>query len=103
MGEASSQRAEATPEELEAMQRLVRDGMLAGALGFSTAPTGRGDPAGVAKDAERLALGSVLGELGTGIFQVSGGSPAGVVGARPMAPELSPHTPPPPTLNLISP
>ncbi len=53
MGEASLQRAEATPEELEAMQRLVRDGMRAGALGFSTAPAGRGDPAGVATDAER--------------------------------------------------
>ena len=44
MGEAASQRAEATPEELEAMQRLVREGMLAGALGFSTAPSGPGGP-----------------------------------------------------------
>jgi len=102
MGEASSQRAEATPEELEAMQRLVRDGMLAGALGFSTAPTGRGDPAGVAKDAERLALGSVLGELGTGIFQVSGGSPEGVVGTRRMARELSRQTGRPAIYNLVS-
>ena len=102
MGEASLQRAEATPEELEAMQRLVRDGMLAGALGFSTAPTGRGDPAGVAKDAERLALGSVLGELGTGIFQVSGGSPEGVVGTRRMAQELSRQTGRPAIYNLVS-
>jgi N-acyl-D-aspartate/D-glutamate deacylase len=102
MGEASLQRAEATPEELEAMQRLVRDGMLAGALGFSTAPTGRGDPAGVAKDAERLALGSVLGELGTGIFQVSGGSPEGVVGTRRTARELSRQTGRPAIYNLVS-
>src|ERR687885_1709050 len=51
MGEASSQRAEATPEELAAMQRLVREGMLAGALGFSTAPARRGDPPGGAPDA----------------------------------------------------
>src|SRR5262249_58746566 len=48
MGEASSQRAEATPEELAAMQQLVRDGMRAGALAFSTAPGGRGAPAGAA-------------------------------------------------------
>jgi N-acyl-D-aspartate/D-glutamate deacylase len=102
MGEASSQRAEATPEELETMRHLVRDGMLAGALGFSTAPTGRGDPAGVAKDAERLALGSVLGELGTGIFQVSGGSPEGVVGTRRMARELSRQTGRPAIYNLVS-
>jgi N-acyl-D-aspartate/D-glutamate deacylase len=102
MGEASLQRAEATSEELEAMQRLVRDGMLAGALGFSTAPTGRGDPAGVAKDAERLALGSVLGELGTGIFQVSGGSPEGVVGTRRTARELSRQTGRPAIYNLVS-
>jgi N-acyl-D-amino-acid deacylase len=102
MGEASSQRAEATPEELETMRRLVREGMLAGALGFSTAPTGRGDPAGVAKDAERLALGSVLGELGTGIFQVSGGSPEGVVGTRRMARELSRQTGRPAIYNLVS-
>jgi len=102
MGEASLQRVEATPEELAAMQRLVRDGMLAGALGFSTAPTGRGDPAGVAKDAERLALGSVLGELGTGIFQVSGGSPEGVVGTRRMARELSRQTGRPAIYNLVS-
>ena len=102
MGEASLQRAEATPEELETMKRLVRDGMLAGALGFSTAPTGRGDPAGVAKDAERLALGSVLGELGTGIFQVSGGSPEGVVGTRRTARELSRQTGRPAIYNLVS-
>ncbi len=102
MGEASSQRAEATPEELETMRRLVREGMLAGALGFSTAPTGRGDPAGVAKDAERLALGSVLGELGTGVFQVSGGSPEGVVGTRRTARELSRQTGRPAIYNLVS-
>src|SRR5262245_15302 len=78
MGEAASQRADATPEELATMQQLVRDGMRAGALGFSTAPAGRGDPAGAAPDAERWALGGILGALGTGIFQVSGGGPGGV-------------------------
>jgi len=102
MGEAASQRADATPEELEAMQRLVREGMLAGALGFSTAPPGRRDPAGVATDAERLALGSVLGELGMGIFQVSGGSPEGVFGSHRTARELSRQTGRPAIYNLMS-
>lgn len=102
MGEAASQRAEATPEELETMQRLIRDGMRAGALGFSTAPSGRQDPAGVATDAERLALGSVLGELGTGLFQVSGGAPGGVRASHQMARELSLRTGRPAIYNLVS-
>jgi N-acyl-D-amino-acid deacylase len=102
MGEASSQRADATPEELATMQRLVREGMLAGALGFSTAPAGRGDPAGVATAAERWALGSVLGELGTGLFQVSGGSPQGTFGSHSTARELSRRTGRPAIYNLVS-
>jgi N-acyl-D-aspartate/D-glutamate deacylase len=102
MGEASSQRAEATPEELAAMQRLVREGMQAGALGFSTAPEGRGDPAGAAPDAERWALGSVLGELGTGIFQVSGGAPGGSATSHRVARELSLRTGRPAIYNLVS-
>jgi N-acyl-D-amino-acid deacylase len=102
VGEAASQRAEATPEELEAMKRLVREGMRAGALGFSTAPAGRRDPAGVAPDEERWALGSVLGELGTGLFQVSGGSPQGTFGSHRTARELSRQTGRPAIYNLAS-
>lgn len=102
MGEAATQRADATPEELEAMKRLLREGMLAGALGFSTAPPGRRDPAGVATDAERLALGSVLGELGTGLFQVSGGSPEGIVGSQRTARELSLRAGRPAIYNLVT-
>lgn len=102
MGEAASERAEATPQELEAMRRLVREGMLAGGLGFSTAPAGRGDPAGHAPDEERFALGSVLGELGAGIFQVSGGSPEGVYASHRTARELSGRTGRPAIYNLVS-
>ncbi|HZD04733.1 MAG TPA: amidohydrolase family protein, partial [Longimicrobiales bacterium] len=102
MGEAASQRADATPEELATMQRLVREGIRAGALGFSTAPAGRGDPAGVAPDAERWALASVLGDLGTGLLQVSGGAPGGVAASRQTAHELSRRTGRPTIYNLVS-
>ncbi len=81
MGEAASER-QATPEEMAAMQRLIREAMHDGALGFSTAPKDRGDPAGVGDDAERWALASVLGELGTGVFQVAGGAPGGTKQTR---------------------
>src|SRR5213079_821729 len=61
MGEASDQRVKATQEEIAAMQRLIREAMIDGALGFSTAPKDRGDPAGVPDDAERWALARELG------------------------------------------
>jgi N-acyl-D-amino-acid deacylase len=102
MGEAASEKAEATADELAAMQRLLREGMQAGALGFSTSPLGRGDPAGAATDAERLALASVLGELGTGVMQVSGGAPGGTKATRQIARELSAHTGRPSIYNLVT-
>jgi N-acyl-D-amino-acid deacylase len=102
MGEAASERAQATPEELAAMQRLIREAMYAGALGFSTAPLDRGDPAGAATDEERWALAGVLGELGTGIFQVSGGAPGGIKSSRQTARELAARTGRPAIYNLVS-
>jgi N-acyl-D-amino-acid deacylase len=102
MGEDASERAEATSEELAAMQRLIRDGMYAGALGFSTSPLGRGDPAGVGPDKERLALADVLGELGTGVMQVSGGAPGGTAATRETARQLAARTGRPTIYNLVS-
>ncbi len=84
------------------MQRLIREAMHDGALGFSTAPKDRGDPAGVRDDAERWALASVLGELGTGVFQVAGGAPGGTKQTRAVARELAARTGRPSIYNLMS-
>jgi N-acyl-D-aspartate/D-glutamate deacylase len=102
MGEAASEKAEATESELTMMQRLLREGMQAGALGFSTSPLGRGDPAGAAGDAERLALAGVLGELGTGVMQVSGGAPGGTKATREIARKLSAQAGRPTIYNLVT-
>jgi N-acyl-D-amino-acid deacylase len=102
MGEASSERAEVTPDELATMQRLVREAMQAGALGFSTAPARRGDPAGCATDAERSALAGVLAELGTGLIQVSGGGLGGTKASHMLARLLSAGTGRPAIYNLLS-
>ena len=102
MGEAASERAEATSDEIAAMQKLLREGIYAGALGFSTSPLGRGDPAGAATDAERLALAGVLGDLGTGVMQVSGGAPGGTKATRQLARELSAHAGRPTIYNLVT-
>ena len=82
MGDESQGR-EATAAEIEAMRGIVRDAMLAGALGLSVSKNkGHTDPQGVlvpaiwAAEAEIFALGDVLSELGTGIIQGGGGRAA---------------------------
>jgi N-acyl-D-amino-acid deacylase len=84
------------------MQRLIREAMHAGALGFSTAPLNRGDPAGTATDEERLALAGVLGELGTGILQISGGAPGGIAASHRTARALAARSGRPAIYNLVS-
>ncbi len=68
MGDEASERA-ATPDEIAAMQDIVRDGMAAGAAGLSTNQNpnhynddGRPVPSRFATDEELLALGEVLRE-----------------------------------------
>ncbi len=108
MGEAAQTR-EATPEEIEAMRRQVREGILAGALGFSIGNFadqgienfGVSVPSSVATDEERYAVGSVLGELGTGVFQVSGGGPGGFRTPALIAQELSRRTGRPAIYNIL--
>ena len=53
-------------------------------------------------DDERWALASVLGELGTGVFQVAGGAPGGTKETRAVARELAARTGRPSIYNLMS-
>src|SRR5262249_50212697 len=73
----------ATPDEIEAMRGIVRDGLQAGALGLSVSKNrGHYDPQGVhipafwAEEAEIFALADVLSELGVGTIQSGGGRDA---------------------------
>ena len=82
MGDECQGRA-AKADEIQGMQRIVRDAMEAGALGLSiTRNQGHYDPQGVhipgvwAEEEELFALGDVLSELGTGIIQSGGGRAA---------------------------
>jgi N-acyl-D-amino-acid deacylase len=102
MGEAASERVKATAAQMTAMKNLIREAMYAGALGFSTAPKDRGDPAGVPDDEERWELATVLAELGTGIFQVAGGAPGGTAATREVARQLAARTGRPSIYNLVS-
>jgi N-acyl-D-aspartate/D-glutamate deacylase len=68
----------ATAEELAAMRRLLREGLDAGALGFSTSRQpahqgayGRPVPSRFAEVDEVYQLAEVLGEAGTGVLAVS--------------------------------
>ena len=79
MGEESQGRA-ATADEIDAQREIVREAIMAGALGLSVSRSkGHFDPQGVlipaawATEEEIFALGDVLGELGTGIIQCSSG------------------------------
>jgi N-acyl-D-aspartate/D-glutamate deacylase len=91
MGERGANNEAATPEDIEQMAEIVRGGMEAGALGFSTSRTimhkaASGDPmpGTFAAEDELFGLGRVLGELGKGIFELAPVGAAGedVIGAR---------------------
>ncbi len=76
MGEAGAKNDEASPEHIQAMAAIVRDGLKAGALGFSTSRTllhkasdGEFVPGTFASRDELFGIGKVLGEVGHGVFQ----------------------------------
>ena len=91
MGERGAKNEAATPEDVEKMAGIVREAMLAGALGFTTSRTivhravdGEPVPGTFAAEDELFGIGRVLGELGKGIFELA---PAGVMGEDLAAPD----------------
>ncbi|HEX6416840.1 MAG TPA: amidohydrolase family protein, partial [Acidimicrobiales bacterium] len=84
MGDRGAANEPATAADIEAMAAIVRDGIRAGALGFSTSRTlahraidGEPVPGTFAAEDELFGIGAVLGELGTGVFELA---PAGALG-----------------------
>jgi N-acyl-D-amino-acid deacylase len=91
MGERGAKNEPATPEDIAAMAAIVRVGVEAGALGFSTSRTiahmaidGEPVPGTFAAEDELFGIGRVLGELGRGVFELA---PAGALGEDLAAPE----------------
>jgi N-acyl-D-aspartate/D-glutamate deacylase len=91
MGERGAKNEPATAEDIAALAAIVREGILAGALGFSTSRTlvhravdGECVPGTFAAEDELFGIGRVLRELGRGLFELA---PAGVMGEDLAAPE----------------
>ncbi len=90
MGERGARNEPATEQDISEMARIVREGISAGALGFSTSRTlahraidGEPVPGTFAAEDELFGIGAVLGELGTGVFELA---PAGALGEDLAAP-----------------
>ncbi len=84
MGERGARNEPATPEDIREMTDLVREAVAAGALGFSTSRTiahtaidGEPVPGTFAAEDELFGIGSALGDLGEGIFELA---PMGAAG-----------------------
>src|SRR3954468_9062080 len=91
MGDRGAKNQPATPEDIAAMAEIVREGIEAGALGFSTSRTiahmaidGEPVPGTFAAEDELFGIGKVLGELGRGVFELA---PAGALGEDLAAPD----------------
>ncbi|GAA1227056.1 N-acyl-D-amino-acid deacylase family protein [Pseudonocardia alaniniphila] len=77
MGERAAAHEEATPEEIALMARLAREGVEAGALGFSTSRTlnhksisGELTPSYAVGADELVEIATAVGETGRGVFQL---------------------------------
>ena len=84
MGERGAKNEPATPDDIAAMREIVRDAIAAGALGFSTSRTiahvaidGEPVPGTFAAEDELFGIGSALGEVGAGVFELA---PMGAAG-----------------------
>lgn len=80
MGEAAAERA-ATPDEIQQMKEIIKQGVRAGAIGFSTNQNpvhmyadGRPIPSRLATNEEIIELACALGEINRGAVQISRGS-----------------------------
>ena len=84
MGERGAKNEPATADDIERMYRIVREGLLAGALGFSTSRTlghravdGEPVPGTFAQEDELFGIGRALGDSGLGVFELAGAGAAG--------------------------
>jgi len=91
MGERGARNEPATPEDIAKMAAIVKEAILAGALGFSTSRTivhraidGEPVPGTFAAEDELFGIGRALGQLGRGLFELA---PAGAMGEDLAAPE----------------
>ena len=78
MGERGAKNERPTPGDIEEMAQLVKEGIEAGALGFTTSRTllhravdGEPVPGTFAAEDELYGIGRVLGELGRGVFEMA--------------------------------
>jgi N-acyl-D-aspartate/D-glutamate deacylase len=78
MGERGAKNEKPTAEDIEQMSELVREGLAAGALGFSTSRTllhraidGEPVPGTFATEQELLGIGRALGDVGHGVFELA--------------------------------
>jgi N-acyl-D-amino-acid deacylase len=90
MGERGAKNEPATPEDIAEMQRLVKEAIDAGALGFSSSRTlvhraldGEPVPGTFAAEDELMGIGDALKQAGSGVFELA---PAGVMGEDMSAP-----------------
>ncbi|MBX7434543.1 amidohydrolase family protein [Mycobacterium sp. Y57] len=87
MGERGANNEEATADDIATMARIVREGIEAGALGFSTSRTeahraldGQAVPGTYAAEAELFGLGRAMAAGGRAVFEVA---PQGTAGESP--------------------
>ena len=78
MGDRGGHNAEATPDEIEAMAKVVREAVEAGAVGFSTTRTllhrakdGELAAGTTASSDELIGIGRALGDAGAGVFELA--------------------------------
>ncbi|MFI6518676.1 amidohydrolase family protein [Spirillospora sp. NPDC050679] len=90
MGERGARNEPAAPDDIAAMKAIVREGIAAGALGFSTSRTlthkaidGEYVPGTFAAEDELFGIGEALRELGRGVYELA---PAGAAGEDVNAP-----------------